>query len=85
MTLKSAAMTAPATTSSAFRQVRGLEVLTWPAFDGFDVDAMVTTRHGGVSSGPYAALNLSLNVGDSVDGVLENRRRVGGGAGRGAG
>ena len=76
MTLKSAAMTAPATTSSAFRQVRGLEVLTWPAFDGFDVDVMVTTRHGGVSSGPYAALNLSLNVGDSVDGVLENRRRV---------
>ncbi|HWG01431.1 MAG TPA: polyphenol oxidase family protein, partial [Trebonia sp.] len=69
-------MTAPATTSSAFRQVRGLEVLTWPVFDGFDVDAMVTTRHGGVSSGPYAALNLSLNVGDSVDRVLENRRRT---------
>jgi YfiH family protein len=69
-------MTAPATTSSAFRQVRGLDVLTWPAFDGFDVDVMVTTRAGGVSPGPYAALNLSLNAGDSVAGVLDNRRRV---------
>ncbi|HEY4464609.1 MAG TPA: polyphenol oxidase family protein, partial [Streptosporangiaceae bacterium] len=69
-------MTAPPATSSAFRPVRGLEVLTWPAFDGLGVDAMVTTRAGGVSPGPYAGLNLSLNVGDSVAGVLENRRRV---------
>jgi YfiH family protein len=69
-------MTAPPATSSAFRPVRGLEVLTWPAFDGFGVDVLVTTRPGGVSSGPYATLNLSLNVGDSVAGVLENRRRV---------
>lgn len=69
-------MTAPPATSSAFRPVRGLEMLAWPAFDGFGVDAMVTTRAGGVSPGPYAALNLSLNMGDSVAGVLENRRRV---------
>jgi len=36
----------------------------------------VSTRHGGVSIGPYASLNLGLHVGDSADAVLENRRRV---------
>jgi YfiH family protein len=75
-------MTAPPTTPSVFRQVpghdglAGLEVLTWPAFGGFDVDVLVTTRRGGVSAGPYASLNLSLNVGDDPAHVLENRRRV---------
>jgi len=32
-----------------------------------------TTRIGGVSAGPFAYLNLSLNVGDSPDAVLQNR------------
>ena len=36
----------------------------------------MTTRHGGVSSGPYASLNLGLHVGDEADLVLENRRRA---------
>lgn len=68
-------MAAPAATSALCR--RGdLDVLTWPAFDPFDVDVMVTTRHGGVSSGPYASLNLGLHVGDAADDVLENRRRT---------
>jgi len=35
-----------------------------------------STRHGGVSAGPYASLNLGLHVGDSVEAVVENRRRV---------
>ena len=69
-------MIAPPATSSVFRQVRGLEVLTWPAFDAFGVDVLVTTRHGGVSAGPYASLNLSFNVGDEPGAVLENRRRA---------
>jgi YfiH family protein len=69
-------MTAPAETVAAFRRWGELEVLTWPAFDAFDVDAGVTTRSGGVSSGSYATLNLSLHVGDSTPDVLENRRRV---------
>jgi YfiH family protein len=51
-------------------------VLTWPVFDSFDVDVIVTTRHGGVSRGSYASLNLSLHVGDAAESVLENRRRV---------
>jgi polyphenol oxidase len=67
-------MSAPVAT--AFRRVGGLEMLTWPAFDSLGVDAGVTARAGGVSSGPYASLNLSLTVGDDQESVLENRRRV---------
>ena len=46
------------------------------AFDGLAVEAMVTTRDGGVSSGPYASLNLGLHVGDDPSRVIENRRRA---------
>lgn len=38
--------------------------------------AAVTTRHGGVSAGPYASLNLGDHVGDRTEAVAENRRRV---------
>ena len=51
-------------------------MLTWPVFDALDVDVMVTTRHGGVSSRSYASLNLGLHVGDADKDVLENRRRA---------
>jgi polyphenol oxidase len=54
----------------------GLEVLRWPVLDALGVDAVVTTRHGGVSGGPYRSLNLGLHVGDDPDAVLENRRRA---------
>ena len=40
------------------------------------MDALVTTRHGGVSEGPYASLNLGLHVGDDHGRVLENRRQA---------
>jgi hypothetical protein len=69
-------MTAPAATTSALRQRGDLDVLTWNAFEAFDVDVLVTTRNGGVSSGPYASLNLGLHVEDRPADVLENRRRV---------
>jgi YfiH family protein len=45
-------------------------------FTGDGVTAVVTTRHGGVSSGSYASLNLGDHVGDDPEAVLENRRRV---------
>jgi len=69
-------MAAPAAATSALRRRGDLDVLTWPAFDRLDVDAVVTTRQGGVSSGPYASLNLGLHVGDEPGDVLENRRRI---------
>jgi hypothetical protein len=69
-------MTAPATATCEIRQRRGLDLLTWPVFDGLDVDVAVTTRTGGVSAGPYDSLNLSFSVADDPDAVLENRRRL---------
>lgn len=36
----------------------------------------VTDRQGGVSTGPYASLNLGGHVGDDPAAVAENRRRV---------
>jgi YfiH family protein len=70
-------MTAPAASAAAgLRQRAGLPVLTWPAFDPLPVEAMVTTRHGGVSAGSYATLNLSFAVGDDAANVQENRRRA---------
>jgi YfiH family protein len=39
---------------------------------------VVTTRDGGVSTGPYATCNLGLHVGDDPAAVVENRRRAAG-------
>ncbi len=46
----------------------------WPA--PANVRALVTTRAGGVSIGPYASLNLAMHVGDDAAAVAENRRRL---------
>jgi len=46
----------------------------WPA--PAHVRACVTLRTGGVSTGPYASLNLGTHVGDDPRAVAENRRRV---------
>ena len=39
-----------------------------------NVRAVVSTRQGGVSQGPYASLNLGTHVGDDAVAVAENRR-----------
>jgi YfiH family protein len=70
-------MTAPAASAAAgLGQRAGLPVLTWPALDPLPVEAIVTTRHGGVSADGYATLNLSFAVGDEAANVRENRRRA---------
>lgn len=46
----------------------------WPAPPA--VRSLITTRHGGVSTGAYAALNLAEHVGDEPRAVVENRRRL---------
>ncbi|WP_084075874.1 polyphenol oxidase family protein [Demequina sp. NBRC 110052] len=43
---------------------------------GLPVTAFFTTRHGGVSVGPYGALNLATHVGDTPDAVARNRDLV---------
>jgi YfiH family protein len=45
-------------------------------FHGGSVTAVVTTRHGGVSAGPYVSLNLGGHVGDDPKAVAENRNRL---------
>ncbi|HEY6789537.1 MAG TPA: laccase domain-containing protein, partial [Trebonia sp.] len=69
-------MAAPGMATPGVRRLGGLDVLAWPAFDGLGLDAVVTTRNGGVSQGPYASLNLGFHVGDDDKAVLENRRRA---------
>lgn len=49
----------------------GWIVPDWPAPPS--VRALVTTRTGGVSRGPYASLNLGLHVGDDPAAVEHNR------------
>lgn len=46
----------------------------WPAPAG--VRALCTTRAGGVSSGPYASMNLGSHVGDAPAAVQANRQRL---------
>jgi polyphenol oxidase len=70
---------------TSIREAGPLRLLTWPALAGSGADAAVTARAGGVSSGPYATLNLSLSVGDDPERVLENRRRLAAAFGAGPG
>jgi len=46
----------------------------WPSPPG--VRALATDRQGGVSVGPFAALNLGAHVGDEGAAVAENRARL---------
>ena len=46
----------------------------WPA--PARVRCLFTTRHGGVSQGAYASLNLGDHVGDDAQAVAENRARL---------
>ena len=48
-------------------------VPAWPAAPG--VRAVCSVRSGGVSTGPYASLNLGQHVQDDPASVAENRRR----------
>ncbi len=59
------------------------DALRWACFAGLPVGAVVTTRGGGVSGGPYASLNLGLHVGDDPAAVVENRARAAGAVGLG--
>jgi polyphenol oxidase len=51
-------------------------VVPWSGAEELGASVAVTTRHGGVSKGPYDSLNLGLHVGDVAASVVENRRRA---------
>jgi YfiH family protein len=61
----------------------GITLMTWGRLASCGVEAVVTGRDGGVSTGPYRSLNLGLHVGDDDGAVLENRRRALGALGAG--
>ena len=52
----------------------GLRAYRFETIPGDRVDALVSTRLGGASTGPHAALNLGLHVGDDNVTVVANRR-----------
>lgn len=58
-------------------QPNGLAYYTFEALDAFpEMLHAITTRHGGVSTGPWASLNLTNGTGDRREAVEENLRRV---------
>jgi hypothetical protein len=73
----------PTVETLAWRATEGIETMSWTAFDDLDVDAVMTTRNGGVSTGLYGTLNVGLHVGDDDGLVLENRRRAAAAVGAG--
>ena len=46
------------------------------ALTGFPLMHGVTRRFGGVSKKPFDSFNLGLHVGDDIEAVWENRRRL---------
>ena len=53
-----------------------IKMLSYP-FDGSgNIFGFTTTRHGGVSGGSYASLNLGAFAGDDAGNVAENRNRL---------
>lgn len=58
------------------RGVSDLEFLHAEMLDRPGIVHAFTTRHGGVSKGGYASLNLSWKDGDDTGAITENRRRV---------
>lgn len=68
--------TGTTTGPTQLRRSGDLEVLAWPVLRAAGADVVVTTRTGGVSTGPYESLNLGLHVGDDPVSVVENRRRA---------
>lgn len=59
------------------RSTHGVRVLSFESFGAYaGVDAVVTTRHGGESAGPFATLNLGMRTGDDAEVVRRNRARA---------
>ncbi len=55
---------------------KGITFLTFPLWENnTQVSLGFSTRLTGVSSGPFASLNLGLKSGDDIEKVRENRRR----------
>jgi hypothetical protein len=59
------------------RERGGIRYYTFEALDAHaGLSAVVTTRHGGESAGPYSTLNLGGKTGDDPQAVRSNRARA---------
>ena len=56
--------------------VNGILFYQFEGLDGAGLTHAILTRLGGVSQGPFATLNLGHTVGDDLNAVQENHRRV---------
>ncbi len=54
----------------------GLQYITFPSLELDGVTHGFTTRHGGVSKGKFATMNMSFSRGDDAEAVKENYRRM---------
>jgi len=54
----------------------GIVLYRFRGLEGTGLTHAILTRLGGVSRGPFATLNLGHTVGDDLDAVQENHRRV---------
>lgn len=69
-------------TGFTLRQQGNLQYFTIPAFTATGIVVHgFTARHGGLSNGPYASLNLAFHVGDDPEKVRANRKIVAGALG----
>jgi len=59
-----------------FHQVGELRYYTFDIFQDAPITQAAFTRRGGVSPEPFAGLNVGATVGDDLDNVAENRRRI---------
>lgn len=51
-----------------------MKLIQWKPCD--EIEAYTVTKLGGISQGSLASLNISYNVGDNYENVLENRKRL---------
>ena len=61
---------------TTFQRRGALRVIALESLRAFGVDALITTRGGGVSEAPFDSLNLGAHVGDEPRRVAMNRARV---------
>ncbi len=65
----------PAAGASGARALKDPDWLV-PDWAAERVGALMTTRHGGVSTGPFASFNLRAAIGDDPGAVAANQRRL---------
>lgn len=63
--------------SEAYDVCENEQGVTWIRFPHITSPHGISTRKGGVSSGPYSSLNVGRMSGDSLELVMENRRLLG--------